>query len=157
MSFDRSAPASRKRVVERILELASTVRDGRYSFVGRGPVNWFAFPFDNHRFAFALVVDDSKLFRPSGAGVADCTMSFEMFTKLAFQDNYREVKSLDENVMETMYSDANWILDKLINDSRNEMNEPLVLRFDESSHAVREVFDAALDVQGLIAQVQFDY
>lgn len=126
-----------------------SIRNGAYTKVIRGAVNWASFPFEKFPRAVSIHVDNSTLV-PNTTGMNSATISFEIMSKMP-----KDPENIDDSLLDEFYEDALQIVRKICQEGHSSGN-PLIFRRDQQNSAI-EARDAGLGVQGLICSVRFDY
>ena len=138
------------------------VRNGVYSFVKRGPVNWSAFPFDRHPRAVSINVDESDLYsRAQEAGTQTMILSMEIMAQMETaggKDGSPWDAEFDDGLLDQMFTDTKKVVNAVL-DTRSPLDPsmPVAIRRHERSDRSVEAQNVNWGVQGLIITLRLDY
>lgn len=138
----------RRNLTDSLRRHAEAVRGGRY-FVKRGQINWMEFDFTIAERAFAIMVDETTLFRDADN---DATITLELATRIPNPDEHPD---LDDGVLDEFLDDAVYVIRSMSQDVDPEGD----FVGDAMLRTVRalEFYDPEFRLQGITVSFQVKY
>lgn len=144
------AVTPRVNVLQKLVDLCQEANGGGY-FVQRGPINWASFDFSESPSAISILTPQFTLLAPQFNSI---TITLEVLQKMS--TDAKPLKGLDDDGIERLVLDIEWVLDQL-NRASDSHGDAIIVRMDRTGVTAQEISDLDWSVQGFQVTFSVDY